>query len=207
MQFRKATNCACWFVHGLWTILPSGRWWKSQSWSVSLLHCIVEISCTSWNIFDPEGMISLTHCWLGIKLFLFAPLTWSTLRFSPQICELDIDSTHKNLLCKPHRRESWIGNSRCLLPLPWAYLFYASAVWFKKGQSLLAFYVKHISPILLACLISAAFYSAQHFLFRKKKKLYENAPVLFNMNGEALAHVYSRFTDCDMCQTGRCSDC
>lgn len=75
------------------------------------------------------------------------------------------------------------------------FIFYASAVWFKKGQRLLASYVKHISSILHACLISAAFYSAQHFFF--KKSLWKCLTVSMGVKVQTRAsYEYRRHISC-----------
>lgn len=125
-----------------------------------LLDCITEVFYSSWNIWNSiecfiRGYLLEQSSFSRLPTILYALL-------SLQICDLDVVA-RQELLCKPY----WWRDFGFLLPPPRAYLFYASAVWFKKGQRLLASYVKHISPILLACLISAAFYSGQHFFFKK----------------------------------------
>lgn len=158
IRIQKATNCDC-----LSSILErnfqpvlGGNPKADQL----LLDCITEVFYSSWNIWNSiecfiRGYLLEQSSFSRLPTILYALL-------SLQICDLDVVA-RQELLCKPY----WRRDFGFLLPPPRAYLFYASAVWFKKGQRLLASYVKHISPILLACLISAAFYSGQHFFFKK----------------------------------------
>lgn len=156
-----------------------------------LLYCITEISCSRWNILNP------TECSIcrsrAVFICVFHRLFAHSLRL--KVCGVEVVAPDKNLLCKTYWRspelEIWVAC--CRLPVHIFFMHQQSDL--KRVKDCLPSYVKHISPILLACLISAAFYSAQHFFF--KKSLWKCSwlfPLVFkcsllpNMNAGGILH-------------------
>lgn len=100
----------------------------------------IESSLSSGNPFNSGDCCFLA----GAKLLLFPPQTFHSLRYWVSSCR--------------HRQEpalqTTLEESRCLLQLPGAHLFMHQQSDLKRVK---ACYVKNISSILLACLISVAF--------------------------------------------------